>query len=527
MPFAAGRFRVAVRIAGEGEDNRKNALQFLLLHEIGHVLSAGCGLVPDRWLQPGKIGSLDSYSFLPLSWRTGPSGQAAPRGPNAFPQQPRLAYYGEACLASEDILPTYRNLLATNFFTLYAALSPDEDFAESFALYVHTELLHKPYFVRSYHDGHLLLQYASQWDEPRFAAKRQLLQCFLPDFATAIRQPFVPLIGVAPLMRRAFLQEDLAPLALALLDRAEAHPQDAHAYLDCSTVLQLTGHRELALAVQAEAMRLQQSYRQPYGGAAPALRLLVIMGPGDLMANTPIEFLLEDSDVAIELLYVSDELAMPASLPPHDLLMVAVAESDASQALLAKLADWLRQRHQPVLNRPEDIASLPRDRVCRRLAPTAGVQMPTTARLPRRQLEQLSTEPGLLPQLLPGAAFPLIVRPLGSHAGHDLEKVDDAEALAAYLGQVGADGFYLAPFVDYRDADGQFRKYRVVPIDGAPFICHHAISSHWMVHYLDAGMHESAPKRAEEAQCMAQFEHGFAVRHRAALAEINQRIGLP
>lgn len=65
-----------------------------------------------------------------------------------------------------------------------------------------------------------------------------------------------PLIGVAALMRRAFAGEDLAPLGQVLLARAGADPQDAHAWLDLSTVLQLTGHRANALAVQAEAIAI-------------------------------------------------------------------------------------------------------------------------------------------------------------------------------------------------------------------------------------------------------------------------------
>jgi glutathione synthase/RimK-type ligase-like ATP-grasp enzyme len=124
-------------------------------------------------------------------------------------------------------------------------------------------------------------------------------------------------------------------------------------------------------------------------------------------------------------------------------------------------------------------------------------------------------------------AFPLIVRPVDSHAGTDLQKVDDGTALHAYLATHPASEFYLAPFVDYSGPDGQFRKYRIVLIDGTPFICHLAISSHWMVHYLNAGMDDSAAKRAEEAAGMAAFDDGFARRHAAALAEIDSRMGLP
>ena len=85
----------------------------------------------------------------------------------------------------------------------------------------------------------------------------------------------------------------------------------------------------------------------------------------------------------------------------------------------------------------------------------------------------------------------------------------------------------VSRFVDYSNADGMFRKYRIVLIDGRPFICHYAISQHWMIHYLNAGMTESAEKRAEEAACMAGFDEGFAKRQRAALQEIDRRMGLP
>ena len=55
-----------------------------------------------------------------------------------------------------------------------------------------------------------------------------------------------------------------------------------------------------------------------------------------------------------------------------------------------------------------------------------------------------------------------------------------------------------------------FRKYRIALIEGRPFACHMGVSEHWMIHYLNAGMRESAPKRAEEACFMAEFDQDFA-----------------
>jgi hypothetical protein len=53
-----------------------------------------------------------------------------------------------------------------------------------------------------------------------------------------------------------------------------------------------------------------------------------------------------------------------------------------------------------------------------------------------------------------------------------------------------------------------------------------AVGDHWMVHYLNAGMAESAEKRAEEAAAMAGFALDFAIRHAAALAGMVERLGL-
>lgn len=351
----------------------------------------------------------------------------------------------------------------------------------------------------------------------------------MTDLMQQAATPYAPLIGLAPLMRLAFLQQDLAPLGEALLARAQAHPDDAHACLDFSTVLQLKGQRELALAVQAQAIELQQWYSLPAQApqSGPGFKLLVVMGPGDLMSNTPIEFLVEQSDVAMDLLYLTADSDFPEEVPEHDVLLVAVAESDANQPLLARLAAFLLEWPRPVVNLPQHIAHTSRDGLCARLQDVPGVAMPRTARLDRAQLQALASGELTVGSLLPGDDFPLIVRPLGSHAGHDLERMASAADLQAYLQKVGAERFYIARFVDYRNDDGQYRKYRIALIDGRPYICHFAVSSHWMIHYLNAGMDESALKREEEARIMAHFDDEFARRHAQAFAAIDAHMGMP
>ncbi|NMM38658.1 MAG: RimK family alpha-L-glutamate ligase [Glaciimonas sp.] len=349
----------------------------------------------------------------------------------------------------------------------------------------------------------------------------------MSDNIESAAHPFPPLIGVAPLMRRAFLNEDLRPLGAELLARAQANPADAHAYLDFSTVLQLTNNRESALAVQAQAIELQSLYSLPARQSEPGLRLLVIMGLGDLMSNTPIEFLLEDSDVSLDMLYVTLESAWPETVPDHDVMMVAVAESADNQPLLQRLAGLVANWPRPVINLPEYIAVLSRDGVCAALQNSPNLDMPITARVERAALQALGAGATTVGALLPQDDFPLIVRPIGSHAGQNLEKMMHCGDVADYLARVDAEQFYVSRFVDYRNADGLFRKYRIALIEGRSFVCHFAVSAHWMIHYLNAGMDASAEKRAEEAACMANFDTEFALRHAPALHAIYQRMGLP
>jgi glutathione synthase/RimK-type ligase-like ATP-grasp enzyme len=337
-----------------------------------------------------------------------------------------------------------------------------------------------------------------------------------PALLEAAATPYAALIGAAALMRCAFDRADLRPIGERLLARAQAHPDDANAWLDASFVLQLLGQRAAGLEVQRHALAIRSLYALPAPARMPAMRLLVLMGPGDFMANTPIEFLLQTSNVAAHVQYVTPDLPLPEQVPDHDVLFVAIAQSDANGPLLRDVAQMLAGWPRPVINRPERIAYLSRDGACAALDGVTGTLVPRTVRMDRAAVMQLTD-----------VECPIIVRPVDSHAGTDLQKVDDAAALRDYVTAHPAGEFYLAPFVDYSGPDGQFRKYRIVLVDGKPFICHLAISSHWMVHYLNAGMDDSAVKRAEESAGMAAFDEGFARRHAAALADIDARIGLP
>lgn len=329
-------------------------------------------------------------------------------------------------------------------------------------------------------------------------------------------------IGVAALMRMVRSGADLSHLvSMAAFDSS-----DADKLMSLSIIFQLTGNREMGLELQEKALRIRQLYHQPYAAGQTGIRLLALVRPGDMMDNTPVDFLLEGSDVSLDLLYVSMNLPVPAALPDHDALIVAIGESDQNQPLLEQVAKLTKASPRPTLNAPERIARLSRDSLSALLQSAPGVEIPVTARTTRQSLQEIAHAEKSITGLLPDGNFPIIVRPVGSHAGLGLARIAAPADIAAYLDAMPENDFHVARFVDYRGTDGLYRKCRIVLIDGQPLACHMAISENWMIHYKNAGMSESAAKRAEEASFMANFDEDFARRHQAAFRAIGERVGL-
>ena len=165
-------------------------------------------------------------------------------------------------------------------------------------------------------------------------------------------------------------------------------------------------------------------------------------------------------------------------------------------------ARWPR----PLLNPPQLVGNLDRDKLHRVLDGIDGLEIPATIAVTREQLSRLRLRPIASRDIAADLAFPVIVRPRGSHAGAGLAKLDDHDAIKRYLDARQEREFFIARFVDYSNDDGLFRKYRIVFIDGRPYACHMAIADRWDIWYLNAGMSISASKRLEEQTFMQTFD---------------------
>lgn len=180
-PFiGSSDFKLNAIIEEALQDNRKQAIQYILLHELGHVLAIDAGINPNWNTDPKDIDTTASYPFLHLSWKfSKDTNRYLSIFDQSFPQREDVVYFFGAKLPAARMVDTYEALGRTNFATLYAVKNPHDDFAEAFVTYVHTVLMGKPFEITLSSGGKIAKVYKSCWAEERCAAKKKILERFL------------------------------------------------------------------------------------------------------------------------------------------------------------------------------------------------------------------------------------------------------------------------------------------------------------------------------------------------------------
>lgn len=310
----------------------------------------------------------------------------------------------------------------------------------------------------------------------------------------------------------------------AIIAQMINRPDDANRYMNLSRLFSVVGNQDFALEMQTRALQMSTVYRIA-STIRPAIRLLALMGAGAQSVNTPLDYLVENSDIQLDLLYITPEQPQPACIPEHDVAIVALGESDDNRHVLEIIERLTENWHRPILNPARHVLNNSRDGVYQRLKDSPGLLIPPTHRISRADLTRVANMQLAIDKLIDGT-YPITIRPLVSQGGRGLARIHNAAELSDYLNASGDTAFFISLYIDYRSADGLYRKARIALIDGIPCICHLAISENWVVHFGSSNMTDSVHKRGEEAQFMSNFDTGFASRHRAALKVIADKLEL-
>ena len=307
--------------------------------------------------------------------------------------------------------------------------------------------------------------------------------------------------------------ESLRSLAYAVLRRDPA-ARDAH--LRLYEVEQMLGQPKAAIAHLRMALRTSRIVTLPATRQPPELTVLALSRVAPWEANTPLELIVDAERTTLHRYYIDDDDTQLAddALPAYDVLFNTIAESERARSALALAQRFGERAGTRPINPPEIVARLARADVAQRFANSATIVAPAVERVDAAALRARTI------------VEPLVVRPVGSQAGYALARIDDPKTMWTYLDEQVHDAYFVMPFVDYRNEDGFYRKYRVMFVEGVPFAYHLAISPRWMIHYYNAAMAEHQWMRDEEARFIANLDAVFTGTLADALAEIAAAVPL-
>jgi hypothetical protein len=187
---------------------------------------------------------------------------------------------------------------------------------------------------------------------------------------------------------------------------------------------------------------------------------------------------------------------VPSVPLPRDVLIVnAVGDADRCPAALDLAAQLVADLGGPVVNPPDHVRATTRVANAARLAGVPNVVAPRTQSMSR---SALSSPDGADVLAHEGFSFPLLLRAPGFHTGKHFVRVDVIGDLRHAVDELPGEDLLVMEFADTAAADGTYRKYRMLGIDGALYPLHLAVSRTWKVHYFSAAMGEDAVYREEE-----------------------------
>ena len=261
------------------------------------------------------------------------------------------------------------------------------------------------------------------------------------------------------------------------------------------------------------------SYTSFWGRGAPVSMVILVSAIG---GNIPWRLML-DRSVFRASVVVAEYFDQRRSLPPHRLIFNTIGEMDLCRLGLEAALRLVQGATAPIINHPAAVLKTGRMTNAKRMARIPGVIAPHMGVFGKAMLMEEASEAALASQ---GFAFPLLLRSPGFHGGEHFVLVSTLNALKDALHGLPGDQLFVIEWLDSRSADGLFRKYRVMSIDGVLYPMHLAITSHWKAHYFTSETATNETYRREEAAFLNDFSAVIGPAASAALQGISRELAL-
>jgi tetratricopeptide (TPR) repeat protein len=288
---------------------------------------------------------------------------------------------------------------------------------------------------------------------------------------------------------------------------ADLDPTDALASWACAEIAHVLADDDTSRTYRARALALQRVYPDPLpvGARTP---ILLLLRDASYAENAPLELLLDRSRVAVHKYYVEGEGA--SHLPPHALAFCAFGSAASAGEAVRRASDFFN--HAPAtINDPARLAGLARESLAETLGAIDGVCCAHASVVEGADAANI--------------AIPALLRPIDTHRGDGFAYLTSDDALRSHLARFPAARYYRSDFVETRGADGLYRKFRAIFVDGVAFPYHLAMAPQWMVHYQSSPMRENAALREEERSFLEEPARVFPSWHRV-MPQIARAAGL-
>jgi hypothetical protein len=309
-----------------------------------------------------------------------------------------------------------------------------------------------------------------------------------------------------------FLRGGFVDLARDAYDRAALlDPRDAASRYALAEIATVMGDEATARIRFDEAFARQRLFSPP-SPRAGSKHALVLGLAGPWPRNMPLDFVVDDARWTLHRWFLPDPERAARAIPRVDLIVNALGDSAAAAAALADAQAILAAHADvPSINAPGRLRGLGRDRLALTLAGIPGVRVPEARRVTHAALAASGGD-------VEGLGYPLLARPIDTHGGRGLERLDHPGELPAYLARTNAGAYDCSAYVDYRGPGGWFRKLRIMFIDGVAYPYHLAVDDRWMIHYYRTATTATPWMHGEEARFLAEPERVVAGWHDAVPA---------
>ena len=254
------------------------------------------------------------------------------------------------------------------------------------------------------------------------------------------------------------------------------------------------------------ALAVQREYADPELREG-RLRVTLLLRDAPYSVNTPLELIVDRSEIALDKAYVESLRA------PHvigDVLFCAFNYSRESVAAIDAAERIIAASALPFVNHPARLKLVAREHLSETLAGIDRVAVPVARVVAAEHIH---------------VGGKTLVRPVDTHAGAGLALLETSGDLSSHIQRHPAAAYHVSQFVEYASADGLYRKYRIIFVNGVPYPYHLAISPRWMVHYRNAPMEQNAWMREEEAEFLRDPRRIFEPWDET-LPRIGQAVGL-